>query len=77
MTSCCKGCTRRKQGCHVGCEQAAVEDIVKIIAYADKLNGLQTAIDLTDRKQAEEWNREIASIVEEANTLTGEILKDA
>ena len=38
MTSCCKGCTRREQGCHVGCEQAAVEDIVKIIAYADKLN---------------------------------------
>ena len=32
---------------------------------------------LIDRKQAEEWNREIASIVEEANTLTGEILKDA
>ena len=52
MTTCCKGCTRRKQGCHVGCEQAAVEDIVKIIAYADKLKGLQAAIDLTDRKQA-------------------------
>lgn len=29
-----------------------MEDIVKIIAYADKLKGLQAAIDLTDRKQA-------------------------
>ena len=52
MTTCCKGCTRCKQGCHVGCEQAAVEGIVKIIAYADKLKGLQAAIDLTYRKKA-------------------------
>lgn len=44
---------------------------------AAKMNVVANTPALTDRKQAEEWNREIASIVEEANTLTGEILKDA
>ena len=44
---------------------------------AAKMNVVANTPALTDRKQAEEWNREIASIVEEANKLTGEILKDA
>ena len=47
MTTCCKGCTSRKQGCHVGCEQAAVEDIVKIIAYSEDTN-IFTPIRITD-----------------------------
>ena len=49
--NCCQDCPDRGAGCHGVCENAAVEDIVKIIEYGERMRQLQVSIDLCSRKQ--------------------------
>lgn len=37
--SACNNCPRRTSGCHVGCTQGAVEDILRIILKSQKYKG--------------------------------------
>lgn len=37
--SACNNCPRRTEGCHVGCTEGAVEDILRIIQKSQKYKG--------------------------------------